>query len=125
MATKVELVVALAALGQEVQADDHTHAELTAMLSEAEAATDDAAERVALAARLEVLGFEDNASLSIDELRGLLADVERKKGFIVCEGKTITTRSRGILSGGDDIFANDLGGGQDALDSLYEKGLIE
>lgn len=49
----------------------------------------------------------------------------RKKGaYYLCDGKAITTR-RGILSNGDEIKAEDISGGKEALDHFVETKHIE
>ena len=46
-----------------------------------------------------------------------------KPPFSVGEGKAITTK-RGILSDGDEIKAEDLAGGKDALEAFVESGHV-
>ena len=53
------------------------------------------------------------------------SDISRKKdGYYLCKGKAITTR-RGILSNGDEIKAEDIAGGKEALDHFVETKHLE
>lgn len=49
--------------------------------------------------------------------------VEEKLRFIVAEGKSITTR-RGILSEGNEIKADDMSGGKQALKAFVKSGHV-
>lgn len=103
MATKKELVAALVALAIVPAADaeafegDNTHDELTAMLKAAEANAE--AAKTAPPPVVEV--------------------------YEVCEGKAVTTIKRGIMSEGDEVTAADFGGGNEALDALYQKNVVK
>lgn len=44
-------------------------------------------------------------------------------GHTVAEGKAITS-ARGVLEGGDELSADDLGGGADALAALVKSGHV-
>jgi hypothetical protein len=46
-----------------------------------------------------------------------------KASFYVKEGKAVTSK-RGILSEGDEINANDLAGGKEALDAFVKSGHV-
>lgn len=48
---------------------------------------------------------------------------EAKKGHEVAAGKSITSK-KGVLSEGDEVKAEYLGGGQDALDKLVLGGFV-
>lgn len=100
MATKKELVVALAALGVEASEEDYTHDELTDLLREAK---DEAQEEE---------GAPADAGDNLDTVAK------------VAPGKSVTTRRRGIKGEGEEVHADDFGGGQDAFDNLVEAGVL-
>ncbi len=64
-------------------------------------------------------------SVKADDDELSVADVEEVKAhpYSIAEGKSVTCK-KGILSHGDEIKADYLGGGQDALDALVKSKVV-
>ncbi|MCP4209826.1 MAG: hypothetical protein GY767_22685 [Shimia sp.] len=73
----------------------------------------------------ELTDLERSLREGAEEAPAAPAAVETKTIYAVKAGKSITTRSRGILGEGEVITPADLGGGMAALDALIEAGYIE
>lgn len=68
---------------------------------------------------------ETQADTAVSASAAAESDSSRKKdGYYLCKGKAITTR-RGILSNGDEIKAEDISGGKEALDHFVETKHLE
>lgn len=96
MATKPELIEDILELDKNANTADLSHAELTDLLSE----------------------LREDGELS-------QADVEEVKvaPYSIAQGKAVTC-IKGMLEHGDEIKAEYLGGGQDALDALVKSKVV-
>jgi len=47
------------------------------------------------------------------------------KLYEVCKGKAVTTLKRGMRSEGQEVTAEDFGGGAEALDALFQRKIIQ
>jgi hypothetical protein len=116
MASKKDLaataLLLAAALGLAVQTDGLNHDELTDLVRDLKAKKVDAETHT----QADVV--ED------EELELAIATVEVKAHpYSIAEGMSVTTK-KGMLSHGDEIKAEYLGGGQDALDSLVKRKVV-
>lgn len=66
---------------------------------------------------------KDIPSGSKAEKKEVKAEGDKKPLFSVSKGKAVTSK-RGILSDGDEIKADDLAGGKEALDAFVKSGHV-
>lgn len=110
MATNKVLIaqaIAIAAvLSISAETEDLNNAQLTALVKELKAKATDAGVAI------------DDAMLKADTVVKV-----KKPPYFVNEGKALTSK-RGILAEGDEIKADDLAGGKEALDAFVKSGHV-
>lgn len=97
-------------LGLMINTDDLSNNKLAALVKDLRAKKKDAETETQSDTAAPVPVEEDNS--------------RKKDGYYLCKGKAITTR-RGILSNGDEIKAEDITGGKEALDGFVETKHLE
>ena len=110
-----------AELGLEVETEGLNNEKLAALVSDLKAKKKDA-ERKTLADKAE----DDAAAAALAKLEAGEAKEEeaaKKPPYCVGERKAVTTK-RGILSDGDEITADDLPGGKEALAAFVKSGHV-
>lgn len=109
-------------LGLEVETEGLNNEKLAALVSDLKAKKKDA-ERETLADKAEddAAAAAALAKLEADEAKE--EEAAKKPPFYVKEGKAVTSK-RGILSDGDEIKADDLAGGKEALDAFVKSGHV-
>lgn len=108
---KKEITELAKALSLEINTDGLNNNKLAALVKDLRAKKKDA----------ETETQADNAPRVADKAA---VEPESKNSFIVCTGKAITTR-RGILSNGDEIKAEDISGGKEALERFILSGHVK
>lgn len=118
-----EEVIKLAGeLGLEVETEGLNNQELAALVSDLKAKKKDV-ENETLADKAENDAAAAAALEKLESGETKEKEAAKKPSFCVGERKAFTTK-RGILSDGDEIKADDLPGGKEALDAFVESGHV-
>ena len=110
MASNKELIKEINGFDADAKTDGLNNAQLVKMLKELKSNTTEGAEAGAAA----------KAEAEAEKAKKVKA---AKPPFSVGKGKALTTK-RGILGGGEEVTAEDLPGGKDALTALVESGHV-